>query len=54
MYLSKPEIGPATRMRCCAKWSTTCAEGRPVFSMTKFVNESIERSIRAFAWFRNS
>jgi hypothetical protein len=25
-----------------------------VFSMRKFVNESIDRSIRALAWFRNS
>ena len=47
MYLSKSGMRPATRTRCFAKWSTTCADCWPVLSMTKFVNESIERSIRA-------
>src|SRR2546427_10813705 len=50
MYFVIDGIGGATRMLCFLKWSMAASAGPPVFSMTKFVCESMTRSMRALAW----
>src|SRR5207245_5072768 len=54
MYFAMEGIGGATRMLCFFKWSMALSASPPVFSMKKFVCESMSGSMRALAWLSNS